>query len=183
MKKNTTSHISYVDKCPVLNNNPSLVPVSGNERLEGQGMIHSFRVRLWVFMVAAAVNRCPLPLLGQKGRLSMCMIRYLSIFCNCECAHACMLVCVHMYVRDYLQGTESSVYCTCRKTVLMSARRKSLWLCGHVTLGYGLFLLVVLPDLTTGTRFPPQPPTLTTHNCPPRSSPLLGIQVATPCTC
>jgi hypothetical protein len=54
--KNTTSHISNVDKCLVLNNNPSLVPVSGNERVQGWGMIHSFRVRLWVFMVAEAVN-------------------------------------------------------------------------------------------------------------------------------
>ncbi|CAB1348730.1 unnamed protein product [Coregonus sp. 'balchen'] len=34
----------------------------------------------------------------------------------------------------------------------MSVRRVSPWLCGHVTLGYGLFLLVALPDLTTGRQ-------------------------------
>ncbi|XP_020363443.1 sushi domain-containing protein 6 isoform X2 [Oncorhynchus kisutch] len=34
----------------------------------------------------------------------------------------------------------------------MSAQRESLWLCGHITLGYGLILLVALPDLTTGRQ-------------------------------
>nr|XP_046150485.1 sushi domain-containing protein 6-like isoform X1 [Oncorhynchus gorbuscha]XP_046150486.1 sushi domain-containing protein 6-like isoform X1 [Oncorhynchus gorbuscha]XP_046150487.1 sushi domain-containing protein 6-like isoform X1 [Oncorhynchus gorbuscha]XP_046150488.1 sushi domain-containing protein 6-like isoform X1 [Oncorhynchus gorbuscha] len=34
----------------------------------------------------------------------------------------------------------------------MSARWGSLWLRGHVILGYGLFLLVALPDLTTGRQ-------------------------------
>ncbi|CAB1347717.1 unnamed protein product [Coregonus sp. 'balchen'] len=34
----------------------------------------------------------------------------------------------------------------------MSVRRVSPWLCGHITLGYGLFLLVTLPDLTTGRQ-------------------------------
>nr|XP_046171619.1 sushi domain-containing protein 6-like isoform X1 [Oncorhynchus gorbuscha] len=34
----------------------------------------------------------------------------------------------------------------------MSAQRESLWMCGHITLGYGLFLLVALPDLTTGRQ-------------------------------
>ncbi|XP_010872152.1 sushi domain-containing protein 6 isoform X1 [Esox lucius] len=37
-----------------------------------------------------------------------------------------------------------------RKSVLMSARVLPLWLCGHLTLGYGLFLIVALPDFTTG---------------------------------
>lgn len=37
VKKNTTSHISNVGKCQVLNNNPSLVSVLGNERTLIQG--------------------------------------------------------------------------------------------------------------------------------------------------
>ncbi|KAL0972976.1 hypothetical protein UPYG_G00197220 [Umbra pygmaea] len=38
------------------------------------------------------------------------------------------------------------------KSVLMSARVLCQWLCGHLTLGYGLFLFVVLPDFTTGRQ-------------------------------
>ncbi|KAJ7995215.1 hypothetical protein DPEC_G00242230 [Dallia pectoralis] len=45
---------------------------------------------------------------------------------------------------------ERSVYCASRKTVLMSARGLPPCLCGYLSLGYGLFLLVALPDFTSG---------------------------------